>query len=48
MFQGFMTDPLNHVWILVLYFFEYAIITGFMDRLAQKRNADDSDYWFEK
>mmetsp|Transcript_23547 Transcript_23547/g.27018 ORF Transcript_23547/g.27018 Transcript_23547/m.27018 type:complete len:198 (+) Transcript_23547:569-1162(+) len=45
---GFKTDPLNHVWIFWLYFFEYCVITGFFDRLAQLRKADESSDFFEK
>lgn len=43
-----MQDPLNLVWIFWLYFFEYWVITSFMDRLAQLRHADKSHNWFEK
>ena len=41
------TDPLNHFWIFWLYFFEYWVITGFLDRLAQLRNSEKSDIWLE-
>lgn len=46
--EGYKTDPLNHIWIFWLYFFEYCAITGFLDRLAQLRKSDESDYFFEK
>jgi hypothetical protein len=47
-FEGYKTDPLNHVWIFWLYFFEYCAITGFLDRLAQLRESDQSSDFFEK
>ena len=47
-FEGYKTDPFNHIWIFWLYFFEYCAITGFLDRLAQLRESDQSDDFFEK
>jgi hypothetical protein len=48
LFQGFKTDPYNHILCFLLFFFEYVIIVGFLDRLAQLRNAQDSDEFLEK
>ena len=47
-FEAFKSDPMNHVWIFWLYFFEYCVITSFLDRIAQLRDAESSDFWFEK
>lgn len=46
--DAYKKDPYNHVWIFILYFFEYAIITGFFDRLAQLRHSHESPYFLEK
>jgi len=47
LFQAYMIDPFWHIWIFVLYFFEYVIITGLFDRLAQLRNGHNSPNYIE-
>ena len=42
--EGYKKDPLNHLWIFALYFFEYSIITGFFDRLSQLRTVKEGGF----
>ena len=39
---------MNLYWIFWLYFFEYCVISSFLDRITQLRDAENSDFWFEK
>jgi hypothetical protein len=46
--QAYKTDPWNHVFIFLLYFFEWVTITSFFDRLAQLRGSFESDIFLER
>ena len=46
--QAYMVDPWNHIWIFFVYVFEYLIITGLFDRLAQLRESHESKLFLEK
>ena len=46
--DAYLIDPLNHILIFLLYFFEYIVITSFFDRITQLRGSDESNIYLER
>ena len=48
LFEGLKIDPINFFWCFWLYFFEFCITAGLIDRITQLRHAKDSSDLLEK
>ena len=48
LYEGFKVDPMNYILFFLIFFFEYWVISSFLDRITQLRRSESSDFWFEK